>query len=222
MLTLLKEKYDRYRTRPQNRPANYVYVPHQWDVDIKSDIFTLGLIAMNLMTCVNQKDRANYNQQLGNMCNQAWGGTTVTATDIPWNRDNWFHDDYRLCLVKLVKEMLSYNPADRPDLDQLDERIHRELEKLDRQYGDAVTAPKDKIIDDFRIPIPESEHPFTWNARFIPQERRRIGAPTGDVVAAQEYRTLLDQWRTGDFNGPLSDQLVTSVRFLLPHSPFRQ
>lgn len=180
----------------------------QWAVTVKSDIWTLGLIALQLMTC-SQITATEFAALWANTAT-LWGPEALQDIDTEQKTDTCapfsfktIPDMYSIKLYRIVEKMLNYVPENRPSLKYLRLVIDPTLKKLDRMYGDKLVP--ENVAEDAQNDF------YVWyqSGGYKPADHFKIDAETpakrrvpddfnlgdeGKARALDFYRANVENW----------------------------
>ncbi|KAH9861389.1 hypothetical protein J1614_011135 [Plenodomus biglobosus] len=186
-------------TPPESPPG---YVPHTWPCSEKSDVWSVGIAAWQLMQATRGVDA--FDQYLFDKVQQFrtdpkffTGGvlkpgeglfpTSLSDAEMP--------TEYSVDLCRFVKSCLQYHPEGRPDVATLLQTAEQRLALLDRTHRHEFSNTKQTILDEFRPEYGPDEKfsAFSIGEKFErPAKRRRVDIAAEDRF---EYDVHINEWK---------------------------
>ncbi|KAF2846159.1 kinase-like protein [Plenodomus tracheiphilus IPT5] len=157
------------------------YPPSRWLVTEKSDIWSVGLAAWQLMQATRGVDA--FDQFLADKHDTLVTNELYTPENLGLRRglfpNSILHDDmptgYSIELCRAVQSCLLYDPILRPTIETLLQTAEQNLARLDKVHRGEFGTSAENILDDFRPEVITDERnaPFAIGRQFQPMSKRR-------------------------------------------------
>ncbi|KAF2279800.1 kinase-like protein [Westerdykella ornata] len=186
--------------------------------DVRSDVFSLGVIALELMVSCETKlhkevvrgfQKANDRWERNGLNSEEEINFHQRATGMPlknpWTR---IPEIYSLGLVRLVQRMLYISHNSRPKLDELETEILQNLARQERLLGDRIKEPENAAVEGLRVHYKSRyealDEPFTRGKLFSPAKKRKFEGYANDFQnnrtpaqrrrALSQYEMVVNKW----------------------------
>lgn len=164
-----------------DQPGNLVkdYVPRDWDIDERSELYSVGLIILSLtkahkLAIAQQESETKYlaNTWLTSLSRE---GSEIDGGRGPSSLDE-LEPQYSVRLYQTLARCLMTRPNDRCSLDELKNIVDQERQRIDRQYGAKLKRSYDEMDEDLKVHITEerqNSRGLAIGTRFSPPNKRR-------------------------------------------------
>jgi hypothetical protein len=208
-----------------------IYVPWQWPVTQKSDVWAVGLAAQYLLWAGKGEDYCTElaDQISGEIYN--WP-KTLNRKDIDKVSEEQcllnetsiseYEHAYSIGLARLVRRCLRLRPQGRPTLREMKITIDANISRLDGLYGEEIKKRRGTIATGHGVLVDETSlQAFGIGARYDPpRKRRRIDTAEelGDEHAKfiDDYAALVNEWAdTAEYPRPSLQQEAAVVAMMV-------
>ncbi|KAH9869802.1 hypothetical protein IAQ61_007015 [Plenodomus lingam] len=181
------------------------YIPSKWPCSERSDIWSVGLIAWQLMQATQGVDA--FDQYLIRRTKEFSTDPRLVREGACNPQDSLFPSDlesseipteYSVELCRFVQSCLRYHPAGRPDVDTVLQTAQERLTSLDRLHRDEFSNTGENILHDFRpeYGLDDRNAAYAIGQQFTrPVKKRRTAAAQVDRTT---YDDLINQWADKD------------------------
>ncbi|KAH7409791.1 kinase-like domain-containing protein [Phaeosphaeria sp. MPI-PUGE-AT-0046c] len=166
---------------PNDKGANQAkpYVPRHWPIDERSELYSVGLIALSL-TKAHKLTMAQQEFETKSLAEAWFESMSHEGSELDGGRGpsslNELEPQYSVHLYQTLARCLMTRPDDRYSLDELKKIINLERLRIDRRYGDELKRSHDEMDDDFAVQLTKEQKDsrgFTLATRFSPAKKRR-------------------------------------------------
>ncbi|KAF2867312.1 kinase-like domain-containing protein [Massariosphaeria phaeospora] len=198
------------------------YEPRRWEVSEKADIWSLGVLALQMMHVHPDNRHASqtphdFITKIHKVSQKQWKNLGKDGVEDPSENDineaplehprneNIMRNykrlprDYSMRLFQVIRKCLQLNPDRRIGLEHLRRKIRRQMQMLDGRYPEYTKRKRETLPEYSRVEfVPQEEQIKRGDKYQRPTKRRRIEPP--DEQIRKDYETTVNAWNNRDKN----------------------
>lgn len=176
------------------------YLPGSWMITEKSDIWGVGLVALELLYAGRGPGaNAVLDDRISNL-SQNWNEVLQERTEVDeddglFDRERFDPPEfYSIGLVRIIERCLRYLPASRPGLYEMKAIIDTNIARLNSLYGDKVRKGHADIAEDHKVHLAAEPTLSQFNICQDYESPRKCRRLSIDTEMLDEYRNIVDEW----------------------------